>query len=124
MAAMPEIELTPVAAGRLNKPSWHRSHTAALGPVRTADGEHGPINTYDVYLDGERIGSISGSPKLRPERPGSDIMIRARSLRLWTANDLPEGTTQHGTTRFEAVDALVRAHLPAPRVSRPVPQAA
>lgn len=102
---------TPVSAGRLNKPAWYRTRVAEFGPVRKAAGEYGSLTTYDVYLNREHIGSVTGTPRTRPERPGSDVLVSDGTLRSWTPDRLATGITQHGTTRFEAVDALVRSHL-------------
>jgi hypothetical protein len=104
---MPEIKLTPATPGRLNKPAWFRNHLAAYGPVRKADGEHGPVHIHDAYLDGELIGAVIG----KLSEPGG-------SLRRWEPETGADGVKQHGTTRFEALDAIVRGHLPAPRLAR------
>lgn len=99
MAVMPELKLKPVSPGRLNRPAWSRTHTAELGPdTRAGDGD-ASLTTTDVYLDGALIGSVTGV-----SRPGS-------ALRDWTADRTAPGVKQHGTTRFHAVDALVRTHL-------------
>lgn len=104
---MPDLQLVPAKPGRLNKPAWFRSHQAFYGPVRKEAGDNGPVHIHDVYLDGEIIGAVVG--KL-PETGGS--------LRRWEAQRLAAGTRQHGSTRFEALDAVVRGHLPAPRLAR------
>ena len=104
---MPEIKLTPATPGRLNKPAWFRTHLATYGPVRKADGEKGPLHIHDVYLDGEKIGAVVGELTA----PGS-------TLRRWKPETEPAGVKQHGSTRFEALDAIVRGHLPAPRLAR------
>jgi hypothetical protein len=104
---MPESKLTPATPGRLNKPAWFRSHQAAYGPARKVEGEHGPLNIHDVYLDGEKIGAVVGTLTA----PGS-------TLRRWQPETPPNGVKQHGFTRFEALDAIVRGHLPAPRLAR------
>lgn len=104
-------KFTPVSPGRLNRPAWHRTHLAEFGPVSKTPGEYGSLTTYDVYLNRELIGSVTGTPKTRPERPGSGAMVPDGTLRRWAPDRLAEGVTQHGDTRFEAVDALVRSHL-------------
>src|SRR5690349_19186299 len=92
---MPELTLKPVTPGRLNKPAWYRTHTAETGPdTRNDDG----TVTVDVYLDGERIGHITGG-------------ARQKTVREWTAGRTGNGIKQHGATRFNAIDALVRTHL-------------
>lgn len=97
---MPEISLTAVIPGRLNKPAWFRTRTAELGPVRKTDSPAGALATYDTYLDGELIGSVTGTPR------------GTGSLRAWSPDqELAPGITAHGTSRFEAVDALVRSRL-------------
>lgn len=108
---MSPTKFTPVTPGRLNKPAWHRAYVAEYGPVRKTAGEHGSITSYDVYLNREHIGTVSGTPKTRPEHPGSAVMVPDASLRLWAPDRLAAGVAQHGDTRFEAVDALVRSHL-------------
>lgn len=55
--------------------------------------------TAEVYLDGVLIGSVTGAPK-----PSS-------TLRTWIPDRLGAGIKQHGHTRFNAIDALVRTHL-------------
>jgi hypothetical protein len=104
-------KFTPVKPGRLNKPAWHRSNVAEFGPVRKAPGDYGPLTTYDVYLNRQLIGSVTGTPKTRPEHPGSDTLVPDGTLRVWAPDRLAVGVAQHGDTRFEAVDALVRTHL-------------
>lgn len=104
---MPDIKLAPAKPGRLNKPAWFRTHQAFFGPVRKEDGDHSPLHIHDVYLDGVIIGAVVG----RLSEPGG-------SLRRWEAQTLPDGIRQHGSTRFEALDAVVRGHLPAPRLAR------
>lgn len=99
------IPLTPAKPGRLNRPAWFRTHVAGLGPVRKTDGEHGPVHTHDAYLDGELIGAVVGT------------LTEPGGLRRWAPATETQGIRPHGTTRFEAIDALVRAHLPAPRAS-------
>lgn len=108
---MSPSKFTPVSPGRHNKPAWHRSNVAEFGPVRKEPGDYGSLTTYDVYLNRQLIGSVTGTPKTRPERPGSDVLVPDGTLRLWTPDRLAAGVTQHGDTRFEAVDALVRSHL-------------
>lgn len=98
---MPEIPLTLVTPGRLNKPAWYRTRTAELGPVRKSDSPAGPLTSYNVYLDGELIGSVSGTLK-----------APTGTLRLWAPDqELAAGVTPRGNSRFEAVDALVRTRL-------------
>lgn len=93
---MPELILKPVTPGRLNKPAWYRTRTAEVGPdTKNDDG----TVTADVYLDGERIGSVTGTAKAG--KPG----------REWAPNRLGNGVNQHGPARFQAIDALVRNHL-------------
>lgn len=104
---MPEIKLTPARPGRLNRPAWFRAHTADYGPARRTDGVHGPVNAHDVYLDGENIGTVIGTLTA----PGS-------SLRSWAPETLVDGITPHGSTRFEAMDAIVRGFLPAARAGK------
>jgi hypothetical protein len=99
MADMPEIKLKPVVAGRSNKPAWCRTHAAELGPDQKAGEGSASLATADVYLDGELIGSVTGALK-----PNSTV-------REWTSDRIGAGIKQHGTTRFHAVDALVRTHL-------------
>ena len=96
---MPDIKLKPVVAGRSNKPVWYRARTAELGPDHKAGEGAASLATADVYLDGERIGSVTGALK-----PNSTV-------REWTRDRIGAGIKQHGTTRFHAIDALVRTHL-------------
>lgn len=96
---MPEIKRRPVTPGKLNKPAWYRTRTAELGPDRKAGEGASSLSTADVYLDGQHIGSVTGALK-----PNSTV-------REWNADRLGSGIKQHGTTRFNAVDALVRTHL-------------
>lgn len=96
---MPEIKLRPVVAGKSNKPAWCRTHTAAYGPdARTGEGDAQLITT-DVYLDGEPIGSITGVP------------VAVQKPFAWAAAGIEPGVKQYSTSRFHAVDALVRNHL-------------
>ena len=104
---MPDIKLTPAKPGRLNKPAWFRSHQAAYGPVRREDEAGGVLHIHDVYLDGEIIGAVVGR-----------LTEAGGSLRRWEPQVSVEGVRQHGGTRFEALDAIVRNHLPAPRLAR------
>lgn len=99
MYCMPEIKLKPVTPGKLNKPAWYRTRTAELGPDHKAGEGAASLVTSDVYLDGERIGSVTGTLK-----PNSTV-------RDWVPDRTGAGIKQHGTTRFHAVDALVRTHL-------------
>ncbi len=99
---MPETRLTPAQPGRLNKPAWFRRHCAAFGPVRKAPSELGPVTIYDVYLDGKPIGSVTGT-----------LRSTVGTLRAWAPDRCAPGVRQHGVSRFEAVDALVRTHLTA-----------
>lgn len=99
MAAMPELKLRPVTPGKLNKPAWYRAHTAELGPDHRAGEGAASLVTSDVYLNGERIGSVTGSLKTNS------------TAREWVPDRLGAGLKQHGTARFNAVDALVRTHL-------------
>jgi hypothetical protein len=92
---MPEQILKPVSPGRLNKPAWFRTRTAETGPENK--NEDGTV-TVDVYLDGERIGSIRGS-------------AMNKTVRQWARSRIGDGVRQHGTARFNAIDALVRTHL-------------
>lgn len=108
---MSPSQFTPVSPGRLNRPAWHRSHLAEFGPVRKTPCDFGSITTYDVYLNRQLIGSVTGTPRTRPEHPGSAVQIPDGTLRRWSPDRLAPGVTQHGDTRFEAVDALVRSHL-------------
>lgn len=96
---MPEIKRRPVAPGKLNKPAWYRTRTAELGPDAKAGEGSASLTTADVFLDGVLIGSVTGALK-----PNS-------TLREWTPSRTGAGIKQHGTTRFHAVDALVRTHL-------------
>jgi hypothetical protein len=99
MADMPDIKLKPVVAGRSNKPAWCRTHAAAYGPdVRAGEGD-AQLTTTDVYLDGERTGSITGIP------------VPGQKKTAWAADGIEPGVKQHRPTRFHAVDALVRSHL-------------
>lgn len=92
---MPELILKPVTPGRLNKPAWYRTRTAETGPdTRNDDG----TVTVDVYLDGERIGSVTGG-------------ARDKTVREWAPSRIGDGVRQHGTARFQAIDALVRTYL-------------
>ncbi|WP_427174627.1 hypothetical protein [Arthrobacter sp. 92] len=96
---MPALKLKPVAPGKLNKPAWFRTRTAELGPDHKAGEGAASLVTTGVYLDGERIGSVTGS-------------LKANSLvRDWIPDRLGDGITQHSTARFHAVDGLVRTHL-------------
>ncbi|WP_422758885.1 hypothetical protein [Paenarthrobacter sp. C1] len=96
---MPELKLRPVTPGKLNKPAWYRAHTAELGPDHRAGEGAASLVTSDVYLNGERIGSVTGSLKTNS------------TAREWVPDRLGAGLKQHGTARFNAVDALVRTHL-------------
>ncbi|MBG0738920.1 hypothetical protein IV500_05720 [Paeniglutamicibacter antarcticus] len=96
---MPEMNLRPVTTGKLNRPAWMRTHTAALGPDHRAGEGIASLTTSDVFLDGELIGSVTGTLK-----PGT-------ALRAWVSDRVGAGVKQHGDTRFHAVDALVRTHL-------------
>lgn len=104
---MPEIKLTPATPGRLNKPAWFRTHEAAYGPVRKVGTEDGVVHVHDAYLDGEKIGAVVGI-----------LTDHGSTLRRWEPETPFTGVKQHGGTRFEALDALVRGHLPAPRQAR------
>ncbi|MET4144292.1 hypothetical protein [Arthrobacter sp. UYCo732] len=97
---MSATKFIPVSPGRLNRPAWHRAYVAELGPVSKTPGEHGSITSYEVYLNRERIGTVAGTLK-----------SATSSLRAWLPDRTAAGITQHGHTRFEAVDALVRSHL-------------
>lgn len=108
---MSPSQFTPVSPGRLNRPAWHRSYLAEFGPVRKTPGEFGSVTAYDVYLNRVHIGAVTGTRKTKPEHPGSDLLIPDGTLRLWSPDRTADGTIQHGDTRFEAVDALVRTHL-------------
>lgn len=108
---MSPTKFTPVSPGRINRPAWHRTNVAEFGPVRKEPGDYGSLTTYDVYLNRQLIGSVTGTPKTRPERPGSDVLVPDGTLRLWAPDRLAAGVKQHGVSRFEAVDALVRSHL-------------
>ncbi|QOT19408.1 hypothetical protein [Paenarthrobacter sp. YJN-5] len=92
---MPEQNLKPVTPGRLNKPAWYRTRTAETGPETKNDD--GTVTT-DVYLDGEHIGSVKGG-------------ARNKTVREWAPNRIGNGVRQHGTARFQAIDALVRTYL-------------
>lgn len=92
---MPEQILKPVSPGRLNKPAWFRTRTAETGPE--TKNEDGSV-TADVYLDGERIGYVRGSALIK-------------TVRHWAPSRIGDGVRQHGTARFNAIDALVRTHL-------------
>ncbi|GAA4035093.1 hypothetical protein GCM10023063_19320 [Arthrobacter methylotrophus] len=99
MAAMPEIKLKPVTPGKLNKPAWYRTHVAELGPDHKAGEGSASLVTADLYLDGELIGSVTGTLKANS------------AVREWIPDRIGAGIKQHGTARFNAVDALVRTHL-------------
>lgn len=99
MATMPEMKLKPVTPGKLNRPAWMRTHLAELSPDRKAGEGSASLTTTDVYLDGEHIGSVTGVLK-----PNSTV-------RAWTPDRIGAGINQHGDTRFQAIDALVRTHL-------------
>jgi hypothetical protein len=99
MGCMPEMKLKPVTPGKLNKPAWYRTWTAELGPDRKTGEGSASLVTADVYLDGDRIGSVTGT--LKPNT----------AVREWVPDRTGGGIKQHGTTRFHAVDALVRTHL-------------
>lgn len=92
---MPELILKPVTPGRLNKPAWYRTRTAETGP--DSKNDDGTV-TVDVYLDGERIGSVTGG-------------ARNKAVREWAPDRIGDGVKQHGPVRFQAIDALVRTHL-------------
>lgn len=96
---MPELKLKPVTPGKLNKPAWYRTRTAELGPDHKAGEGAASLVTTEVYLDGEAIGSVTGVLK-----PNSTV-------REWVPDRLGQSIKQHGTARFNAVDALVRTHL-------------
>lgn len=108
---MSPSQFTPVSPGRTNRPAWHRTNVAEFGPVRKEPGDYGALTTYDVYLNRQHIGSVTGTPKTRPEKAGSDVLVADGTLRLWAPDRLAQGVAQHGQSRFEAVDALVRTHL-------------
>jgi hypothetical protein len=55
--------------------------------------------TADVNLDGELIGSVTGS--LKP----------ISSVREWVPDRVGPAINQHGTAPFNVVDALVRTYL-------------
>ncbi|WP_026538719.1 hypothetical protein [Arthrobacter sp. 9MFCol3.1] len=95
---MTDLKLKTVTPGKLNKPAWFRTRTAELGPDQKAGEGTGSLLTADVYLDGERIGSVTGA--LRPNS----------AVRDWTPDRIGAGIKQHGTIRFHAIDALVRTH--------------
>jgi hypothetical protein len=99
MAAMPEQILRPVTPGRLNKPAWYRTHVAELGPDHRAGEGPASLVTADVFLDGELIGSVTGTLKTNS------------AVREWIPDRIGTGIRQHGGTRFNAIDALVRTHL-------------
>lgn len=99
MGRMPELKLKPVSPGKLNRPAWYRTRTAELGPDCKAGEGAASLVTTDVYLDGQLIGSVTGS--LKANSP----------VREWVPDRLGAGIKQHGSTRFQAVDALVRTHL-------------
>jgi hypothetical protein len=96
---MPDIELKPVVAGRSNKSAWYRTRTAQLGPDHKAGEGSASLTTTDVYLGGEPIGSVTAALK-----PNS-------AVHEWAPSRIGAGIKQQGTTRFQAVDALVRTHL-------------
>jgi hypothetical protein len=96
---MPELKLKPVTPGKLNKPAWYRTRTAELGPDHKAGEGAASLVTTEVYLDGEPIGAVTGSLK-----PNSTV-------REWVPDRIGPSIKQHGTARFNAVDALVRTHL-------------
>jgi len=96
---MPEMKLKPVAPGRLNKPAWFRTRTAELGPDHRAGEGVASLVTAEVYLDGEPIGSVTGTPRANS------------TVRDWIPDRIGAGIKQHSTTRFHAVDAVVRTHL-------------
>jgi hypothetical protein len=96
---MPDLKLTPVTPGRLNKPAWCRTHIAELGPASKAGEGSASLATADVYLDGILIGSVTGV--LKPDS----------TARAWAPDRIGAGIKQHGDTRFQAIDALVRTRL-------------
>ncbi|HEX9227501.1 MAG TPA: hypothetical protein VF885_12735 [Arthrobacter sp.] len=96
---MPKIQRKPVTAGQFNRPAWFRTRTAEFGPDTKAGEGAAQIATAEIFLDGELIGSITGT-----RTPG-------RSAYTWAADGIHPGVQQHGPTRFHAVDALVRTHL-------------
>ncbi|MDF9749064.1 hypothetical protein [Arthrobacter sp. ES3-54] len=96
---MTDIKLKPVTPGKLNRPAWFRTRTAELGPDHKVGEGAASLLTADVYLDGERIGSVTGALK-----PNS-------AVREWTPDRIGATIKQHGTTRFHAIDALVRTQL-------------
>jgi hypothetical protein len=96
---MSEMKLKPVTPGRLNKPAWYRTHVAELGPDNRVGEGPASLVTADVYLDGELIGSVTGTPKANS------------AVREWITDRVGAGIKQHGRTRFNAIDALVRTHL-------------
>jgi hypothetical protein len=95
---MPELKLKPVTPGKLNKPAWYRTRRAELGPDHKAGEGAASLVTTEVYLDGEPVGSITGTLK-----PNSTV-------RDWTPSRTGAGI-KHSTARCHAVDALVRTHL-------------
>jgi hypothetical protein len=96
---MPENTRKPVVPGNFNKPVWFRTRTAEYGPDMKSGEGSALVVTTEVFLDGERIGSITGIP------------VPGRAIKTWTANRIHPGVKQHGTARFNAVDAVVRTHL-------------
>lgn len=99
IAAMPEMKLKPVSPGKLNRPAWMRTRVAELGPDHKAGEGAASLVTTEVYLDGEPIGSVTGSLKANS------------AVREWVPDRLDASVKQHGPARFQAVDALVRTHL-------------
>lgn len=96
---MPEMKLKPVTPGKLNRPAWCRTRVAELGPDHKAGEGAASLVTSDVYLDGELIGSVTGALKANS------------TVREWVPDRIGTGIKQHGTSRFQAIDALVRTHL-------------
>ncbi|HEX9088868.1 MAG TPA: hypothetical protein VF867_15225 [Arthrobacter sp.] len=96
---MSDLKLKPVSPGKLNRPAWMRTRVAEQGPDHKAGEGAASLVTSEVYLDGELIGSVTGAPKANS------------TVREWIPDHLGGGTKQHGDTRFNAIDALVRTHL-------------
>ncbi|SDL30575.1 hypothetical protein [Arthrobacter sp. ok362] len=87
---MPDIKLKPVTPGKLNKPAWFRTRTGELGPDHKAGEGAASLVTADVYLDGERIGSVPGALK-----PNSTVREwTPTGSGLMSSSTAPSGSTQ------------------------------
>jgi hypothetical protein len=125
---MTDIKLKPVTHGKLNRPARFRTRTAELGPDHKAGEGAASLLTADVYLDGERIGSVTGAFKANstvrewtppihrhaaaPARTGQGFL---RGRTSWVAEDVWTGLSSH-----PASSGPVLPRQPSGRVGRPL----